>query len=106
MGLAVQVLVVFGRAAVDAGCHFTSKQTLVQPFWAAPVFVCCTQHVTIRTKCGLYVCCYKTVQHASVVLAVCAPVQAMLAAAQSVTIDPPVAKSWCRLGDAYRDLGR
>jgi cytochrome c-type biogenesis protein CcmH/NrfG len=32
--------------------------------------------------------------------------QAMLAAYESMNVDPTVAKSWCRLGDAYRDLGR
>jgi hypothetical protein len=32
--------------------------------------------------------------------------QAMLAAQESIAIDPAVSKSWCRLGDAYRDTGR
>jgi len=36
----------------------------------------------------------------------CCAVQAMLGAMESITIDPAVAKSWCRLGDAYRDMGR
>lgn len=39
-------------------------------------------------------------------LIVCAIMQAMLAAQESVSVQPTVAKSWVRLGDAYRDLGR
>jgi cytochrome c-type biogenesis protein CcmH/NrfG len=33
-------------------------------------------------------------------------VQALHAAEESVKADPTVAKSWCRLGDAYRVLDR
>jgi hypothetical protein len=62
-------------------------------WWAA--YIACVPHPCVSLKCpkSLFpTCCYLS--------------QALHAAEESVKADPTVAKSWCRLGDAYRALER